>query len=435
VAGIGSPAAVALDAAPSVLETAVAAPVAAPVATNDTGLQVVNANSYEPSDTDLQTMGLSRDQWNEAMASFANIDTKLLSGLSLNMVGKNPDATNNYRVFTAPLSNKGNPTAYNNNSFTVIQGQPIRLVDMKTGKVVFQGTGYDAADKAIELAAGLTKAGGNKADWEIQTGQFKNPGSGELVFGEDFKTVANEKANKSIIPKALDVLGDAALGFIAGGPIGAAIAATASVAGVNVSDIAYPIIATMALGPLGITATVGATMGAAALGSAVSSTIQGRSLEETLIRAGVTGLTAGVMQGTDIGGEISRSIGSALNDIGVQSQVGDIVNSITDAVSGIGSQAATQEIIVNAATNAATAALVAGSTGSAVSSAIVDAVKNFVPDYQPSAETEAALKGVDNAAAAANEIVVTGNLSKNCTVRNNCFYRFLSSVSGVVRSS
>ena len=406
IMGIGSPAFAEQAAAPSLIETAPAAP----VTTQGTGLQVINANDYSPSDTDLQTMGMSRDQWNETMASLATLD---LGNLNFGNFGvTNPDATNNFRTFTAPKSNKGNPTstvAKKDNTFNLIEGQPIRLVDMRTKKVVFQGTGYEAAEKAIELAAGLTKAGGNKADWEIQTGQFKNPGSGDLVFGDTFKTVANEKRNKSILNEALDIVGDAALGFIIGGPVGAAIAAGASAAGVNVSDIAYPIIATAVLGPTGFAATAGA----AALGSAVSSAVQGRSVEETLIRAGVTGLTAGAMSGTNVGGKVSEAVSGVLKDIGVESQVGNII-------SGIGGQgavdAATGDIVVNAATKAALdAAANAATTGvvsSAVSGAVVDAVRQVVPDYQPSPETETLLNQVDEAAATAAAdptIVVTAN--------------------------
>ena len=412
IMGIGSPAVAEVDLAPSLIETAVAEPVAAA----DTGLQVINANDYSPSDTDLQTMKLTRDQWNEAMASLATLD---LGNLNFGNFGiTNPDYTSNFRTFTAPKSNKGNPTstvAKKDNTFNLIEGQPIRLVDMRTKKVVFQGTGYEAAEKAIELAAGLTKAGGNKADWEIQTGQFKNPGSGDLVFGDTFKTVANEKRNKSIFNEALDILGDAALGFIIGGPVGAAIAAGASAAGVNVSDIAYPIIATAVLGPTGFAATAGA----AALGSAVSSAVQGRSVEETLIRAGVTGLTAGVMGGTDIGGDISEAVGGVLKDIGVESQVSNIISGIggsgtVDAVTG--------DIVVTAATKAAEKALeelaastISGVLSSTVGSSIVDAVQQVMPDYQPSPETEALLNQVDEAAstaaaaAADPTIVVTAN--------------------------
>jgi len=393
VAGIGSPAVSAPAEAPSVIEAAVATPAA------DTGLQVINANEYSPSDADLQTMQMSRDQWNEMMASFATMDLGNLNfGNSFGIT--NPDATNNFRTFTAPKSNKGNPTstvAKKDNTFTLIENQPIRLVDQRTGKVVFQGTGYEAAEKAIELATALTKEGGNKADWEIQTGQFKNPGSGDLVFGDTFKIVANEKKNVSILNQALDIVGDAALGFIIGGPVGAAIAAGASAAGVNVSDIAYPIIATMALGPLGIPATTAATVGAATLGTAVSSAVQGRSVEETLIRSAITAATAGVLKGTDIGGKVTDAVGSVMADLNLVPQL----DSIVDAVSGIGSEAATREIVVNAATEAAAVALTSGATASTVSEAIVDAVKNVVPDYVPSENTNIALDKVNEAAAEA----------------------------------
>jgi hypothetical protein len=395
VAGIGSPAVAAPAAAPSIIETAAAAP--APAA--GTGLQVVNANSWSPSDADLQAMTLTRDQWNEAMASFSKMDLGNLNFGGLSGV-KNPDYTDKYKMFKAPLSNKGNATSEvskKDNTFSVIEGQPVRLVDMSTGKVVFQGNGYEAADKAIELATTLTKAGGNKADWEIQTSQFKNPGSGDLQFGGDFKTVANEKKNTSFINKALDVLGDAALGFIIGGPVGAGIAAAASVAGVNVSDIAYPIIAVAVLGPVGPLATAGA----AALGSAVSSTIQGRSLEETLIRAGVTGVTAGVMTGTEIGGEISKAVSDTLKSIGVESQTGAIGSKIGNLINGTVDNAA-GDIIVTAAKKAAEEALkattasgIGGAVSSVVNKAVIDSVQKTIAEE----------------AAKANEIVVTGNLA------------------------
>ena len=412
VAGIGSPAVAAPAATPSVIEAAAAAP----AAVTGTGLQVINANDYSPSDADLQAMTLTRDQWNDAMASFATIDLSNLdfSGIGINSGITNPDYTSNFRTFTAPKSNKGNPTstvAKKDNTFNLIEGQPIRLVDQRTKKVVFQGTGYEAAEKAIELAAGLTKAGGNKADWEIQTGQFKNPGSGDLVFGDTFKTVANEKKNSSILGEVFDILGDAALGFIIGGPVGAAIAAGASAAGVNVSDIAYPIIATAVLGPVGPLATAGA----AALGSAVSSAVQGRSIEETLIRAGVTGLTAGALTGTEVGGEVSKAVGGVLKDLGFESQVGNLI-------SGFGGQgtidAATGDIIVSAASRAAEKALeelaastISGVISSTVGSSIVDSIQQVVPDYQPSPETKALLDNVDRAAVTAADptIVVTAN--------------------------
>jgi hypothetical protein len=390
IMGIGSPFVAETAAAPSLIETAAAAPAA------DTGLQVINANTYSPSDTDLQTMQMSRDQWNEMMDSFATMD---LGNLNFGNFGAtNPEATNNFRTFTAPKSNKGNPTstvAKKDNTFNVIENQPIRLVDMRTKKVVFQGNGYEAAQKAIELAAGLTKEGGNKADWEIQTGQFKNPGSGDLAFGDTFKTVANEKKNTSVFNQALDILGDAALGFIIGGPVGAAIAAGASAAGVNVSDIAYPIIATAVLGPVGPAATAGA----AALGSAVSSAVQGRSIEETLIRAGVTAVTAGVMSGTEVGADVSKAVSDTLKSVGLESQTGNIAREVGNLINGTVDNA-TGDIVVTAAKKAAEEALkatttsgIGGAVSSAVSKAVVDSVQKTIVEE----------------AAKANDIVVTAN--------------------------
>jgi hypothetical protein len=411
IMGIGSPFVAETAAAPSLIETAAAAPAA------DTGLQVINANTYSPSDTDLQTMQMSRDQWNEMMDSFATMD---LGNLNFGNFGAtNPEATNNFRTFTAPKSNKGNPTstvAKKDNTFNVIENQPIRLVDMRTKKVVFQGNGYEAAQKAIELAAGLTKEGGNKADWEIQTGQFKNPGSGDLAFGDTFKTVANEKRNKSFLNQALDIVGDAALGFIIGGPVGAAIAAGASAAGVNVSDIAYPIIATAVLGPVGPAATAGA----AALGSAVSSAVQGRSIEETLIRAGVAGATAGVMSGTEVGADVSKAVSDTLKSVGLESQTGNIAREVGNLINGTVDNA-TGDIVVTAAKKAAEEALKATTTsgiGGAVSSVVSKAVVDSVQ------------KTITEEAAKANEIVVTANPVTTVLTGSNPIVETASGIAG-----
>lgn len=411
VAGIGSniPVPASAVAAPSpaaavtgIGNTVAASPSPTPAATT--------LNSYSPSDTDLQAMGMTRDQWSIIQTELSKMD---FSNLQIGGFDANPARGGNldkFKTFTAPLSNKGNPTArtaFVDNKFNVIEGQPVRLFDNKTGKVIYEGIGYEGAEKAIELAQNLTNDLGNKADWDIQTGQLKNAINspyGVLEFGNEFKTVAHEKANKPIIGEVLDVLGDAALGFIIGGPIGAAIAAGASIAGVNVSDIAYPMIATAALGPAGFLGT----MGAAALGSAVSSVVQGRSIEETLIRAGMTGLTAGVLDKTGIGSKISDAVGGVLKDIGFESQVGDIISGIGGSGGSSAAAAIGDEIIVTALANT-TAAGIGGSLGSLTSQSIVDAAKQLYPDYVPSDATKNLLEKVDVSSPGLDELVITAN--------------------------
>lgn len=155
----------------------------------------------------------------------------------------------NIQYITAPVSNKGNPTSkMSGNVFAVMPDQSVRLVDLRTNKVIFEGTGVEAARKATELGQNLTNTLGNKASYNIQTA---TP-SGE------YTTVANEKKNKNVLGK--------------------------------IADVALPIAASFIPG-------VGPVLGAA-LGSAASSAAQGRSLENTLLRAG---LAAG---GSALGGQL-----------------------------------------------------------------------------------------------------------------------------------
>lgn len=159
------------------------------------------------------------------------------------------------QTIDAPLSNKGNATSQisgTTNTFAVSPQTAVRLVDNSTGEIVFEGVGYEAAQTARDLAQGLSDAGGNKANWDIQAA---TPGM------SNFATVANEKANKST------------LGTIA--------------------DIGLPILAS-ALVPGG--GFLGTILPSAA-GSAASSVAQGRSLTDTLMRAAIAGGGAGLGEG------------------------------------------------------------------------------------------------------------------------------------------
>ena len=159
------------------------------------------------------------------------------------------------QAIDAPLSNKGNATSQisgTTNTFSVSPQTAVRLVNNATGEVVFEGTGYEAAQTARDLAQGLSDTGGNKANWDIQAAA---PGM------SNFATVANEKPNKSAIG--------------------------------TVADIGLPILAS-ALVPGG--GFLGTILPAAA-GSAVSSVAQGRSLQDTLLRAAIAGGGAGLGEG------------------------------------------------------------------------------------------------------------------------------------------
>lgn len=255
----------------------------------------------------------------------------------------------NIQFITAPVSNKGNPTSKTSgNVFAVMPDQSVRLVDLRTNKVIFEGTGVEAARKATELGQNLTNTLGNKASYNIQTA---NP-SGE------YTTVANEKKNKSVLGQ--------------------------------IADVALPIAASFIPG-------VGPVLGAA-LGSAASSAAQGRSLENTLLRAG---LAAG---GSALGGQIfGKAVpGSSAPMSGINADLipnaleGLSFGSLTGASIPAGVGGAAGDIIINAAR------AVAPSLGSSIAAGLP-------------ALTQLAMDPT-LAEPAAEDIVVTGNKAVPKTV-------------------
>ena len=260
----------------------------------------------------------------ELQGLLAGLDLSGLGGVNFSGVGsgqtggaiQNP----NVQYITAPVSNKGNPTSKTSgNVFAVATDQPVRLVDLRTNKVIFEGTGVEAARKATELGQNLTNTLGNKASYNIQTA---NP-SGE------YTTVANEKKNKNVLGK--------------------------------IADVALPIAASFIPG-------VGPVLGAA-LGSAASSAAQGRSLENTLLRAG---LAAG---GSALGGQLfgPATPGASAPMTGINADLipnaleGLSFGSLTGASIPAGVGGAAGDIIVNAA-RAAAPNLVGSAAGSAAGS-------------------------------------------------------------------
>jgi hypothetical protein len=240
----------------------------------------------------------------------------------------------NIQYIGAPKSNKGNPTSKTGgNTFAVRVDQPVRLVDHRTNQVVFEGTGFDAARKATEMGQSLTNSLGRKANYSIQTA---DP-SGE------FKTVAYEKKNKST------------LGAIA--------------------DVALPVIGTIVAGPLG-----------AAAGSAASSIAQGRSFENTLLRAGIA--AGGSALGGQVFGPASSAAGSAAGSTAGSAAAGAAGAAAgTTAGSTLGSVAG--DIVVNAARSVAPSLLgsaAGGALGQAALSEAGNAAARALSGYKTPAE-------------------------------------------------
>ena len=198
-----------------------------------------------------------------------------------------------------PADVKGNPSAF----VPLDENAGYRLYDARTGQYVAEGVGAQGLQDIYSTAQNLSATGGTNADWRVE---MRKPGS------ESWSTMARDK------PKG-DVLG-------------------------TVADIALPAIGAALAGPLGVAAPL-----AAAAGSGLSSVAQGRSLENTLLRAG---LSAGA---TAAGGSL---LGGAAPSTGTAA--GQAAGEVAGQAAGI---IGPSIIVTPAATSAAGAALGAGASG------------------------------------------------------------------------
>ena len=132
------------------------------------------------------------------------------------------------------------------NTFSVREGQEVRLVDAK-GNVIVSGSGAEGANRAVAAAQSLSDELGKNANFKIQAGEFIAP-TGETRFYDVARAAPSQSG----------------LGFLAD----------------NVLPFAASFIP--GIGPIA----------GAALGSAVSSAAQGRGLKDALVRAAIAGGSA-----------------------------------------------------------------------------------------------------------------------------------------------
>jgi hypothetical protein len=197
------------------------------------------------------------------------------------MGGIYPDDPNTEYI-AAPLSNRGNFTAQSGNAFVMGADQPVRLVDLNTNTVIFEGTGYDAAREATRLGQNLSDTMGRKAAYDIQTA---DP-SGVYV------TVANEKKNKSTLGTIAQVAGTLApLAMI---PL--TMGLSAPLAGITTAG---KVALGAGLGGLGSALKGDNVLKGAAMGGL--SAAGGGYLGKTLGSVGNIGLRAGTAIGTGLG--------------------------------------------------------------------------------------------------------------------------------------
>jgi hypothetical protein len=202
------------------------------------------------------------------------------------------------QTFQAPLSDKGNSTASAGGGIDVKSPtQVFRLLDKNTGKVVYEGVGYEGAQEAINRAGALTAEQGAKAQWQIQTPNSQQESG--------YSILANEKRSQSTV-------GD-------------------------IASFALPI--AMAIATAG--ASLPAQMAAAGLAGAAGAGLAGKNpLKAGLISAG----TAGLMGGSGA----NEAIGKAVGSVG-----GALAAKTTEEVAKTAAEKAAEQIIVTGLSKAA----------------------------------------------------------------------------------
>ena len=294
-----------------------------------------------------------------------------------------------YQYFTAPLSNQGRTTASygRGNNIVVAPDTGIRLVNNATGEVIFSGSGYGGAQQAIDAATALSSSAGGKANWDIQ---ITRPGS------TNFETVSTERPD--------DVVG--------------------KIAGLA-ADIGLPVLASAIVPGAGFLGTVLPAAG----GSALSSVAQGRSLQDTLLRAGLAGAGAGLGEaiftpGVDaLGNSISNTASNAINTAYQAAQqgagsalgsvygstIGSSLGSAAGSAAGAAGAGLVDDIIVNAMRKAGPSFL--NSVGGSLASSVV-------PSFFDSAQLETmqmdgGAKADTNTATDGGELIITGRQPTN----------------------
>lgn len=219
--------------------------------------------------------------------------------------------------------------------------QKIRMVDSATGDVVFEGAGPEGAKQAVALANEMSRTKGRTAAWKIEA---QNEQGG-------YTTQAAERYD----PKKQNTLG-------------------------KLADFALPILGVLLM-PVtgGMSAALAAGLGAAA-GSAVSSIAQGRSLQDTVLRAAASGIGAGV-----IGPAAGKAFSSLTSGAGagagagaantVANKAADVLGSkIASTVAEKGAEGTIEELVITGMSRAAATALVVNTVASGAGGALGNAI-------------------------------------------------------------
>jgi hypothetical protein len=250
----------------------------------------------DPSTPIISTTGASKNAFDYSTTlagepQVQNGPLKLNGGRTFNAQGP----------YYAPRTNDGDAAG----AVYAAPDQKVRMIDPKTGSVVFEGVGPEGAKQATALANSLSMSDGKKAAWAIQK---DDPNQGWQTMAAD--------AVDTVHPNLLVTLASVALPLILGA--------------------VFPPLAVLGSTLIGATGTL-ATMANVAALNMISSTLmnaaQGQSfgdaLKNGLTQGAVAGLTAGIIRA------LPPSVQNVFNAPGNLATKG--VNAIRDAVPGIDS--------------------------------------------------------------------------------------------------
>lgn len=225
---------------------------------------------------------------------------------------------NRFEALFTPKTNKGNLAG----NLRVSPTEQVRLTD-KSGNVYFEGTGYEAAARATQLAEQISREEGKKANWNLQT---FDPTSGQ------WETQAKDREADNMLGKIADIALPT-IGALVGGPWGAAIGAGLSgvAQGKGIEDIAL-----QAALAGGTTYAGGQLFGGAPISNTVSQTVgqqAGQQVGQELAKQGAQKLAEAAA--ADLVVTASRN---ALTNAAIGKTVGALAGStLGSALSGSGS--------------------------------------------------------------------------------------------------
>ena len=194
--------------------------------------------------------------------------------------------------FAASFANPTGEEAWDIGRFAVRPDQDVRLINRDTGEVVASGKGYEGGSLAAKAAAGMFGQEGKKANFILQGA---SPGG-------DWQTITEHKPEKSGFGTFL--------------------------------DISLPMIAGAAVGPLGLAKALGSSALAAGVaaggGTALSGALQGRSFEDIVKSAAISGLTAGALDASGVSKFLAPTSGASAG------ATAPVTNAVTSAIPAAG---------------------------------------------------------------------------------------------------